>query len=526
MGMPVPENDLPSSNVVPESDLPDAVTPKKSKAIGDILPNIGLGEAVLSGITGMAAAPISGLAGGAAALMPGLPAGSGADVTNAVGNALTYQPRSELGQKIASGASSPFEWLANKADIAGEKVRENTDSPLLATAANTAIQSIPLVVGSAVSKVFNRPAAVAAREKATKLNAPIDKGIESARDAGLVMTPSQMEAGTIPKIIEGLAGEPKLAKLASEKNAPVINALIRKDVGLPEDVPISRVELAKIRKEEGKAYEAVKNSGTLQTDLSYKNDLANIRKSYDTAATDFAHRSENPFKKIIDGLDKKSFDAASAVEEIKLLRGDADTAYNSGNKSLGKAYKDMAQALDDQLLRHLQNTGPTKIHADYLAARQRIAKTYAADAALNDSTGNINAAMYANALKNGKKLSGEAETVARFAQQFPRSAQRSEKIGSTGPTIMDLLMATMGKEALLAGARPVARHGLLAGPIQDLMAGKGGEPVIRPLSTEIGLGMMAAEQKRRKEKGLPPLTLQELQAQQEPRNTALHGVRG
>lgn len=469
--------------------------PKKEKSIGDVLPNIGAGEGVLGLLSGALASPLAGIAGGAAALTPGLRPGIGADVVNKVTDTLTYQPRSEVGKKVVEYAAAPFEWLANKADTVGGNVTDSTGSPLLGTGANTAIQAIPMAVGGVASRLVNRPAAVAARAKAESLNAPIDAGVQAARDSGLVMTPSQMGAGLPPRIVEGLAGEPKLAKLASQKNAPTFNDLIRRDVGLPEDMPISRQSLADIRKTEGKAYEAVKSSGAIASDARYKLDLDRIVSSYDQAAKDFAHRSENPFKKVVEGLRKDRFDARSAVEEVKLLRDDADVAYAKGEKSLGKAYKDAAQALDDQILRHLEASGQARTHADYISARQRIAKTYAADAALNNTTGNIDAAVYARALKRGAPLSGPAKQVASFAQQFPRSAQRVEKIGSTGPTVFDLVTAAISKEALMAGARPLSRQALLSGPAQAVMAKKSYGPGIAQYGNEMGLAALLAEQR-------------------------------
>ena len=490
-------------------DTPSRFVPDDEPEENTVHPYVSAAEAIGNLATGAIAAPLSGLAGLAASALPGGRPGLGKEAVEGVQNALTYQPRSPMGQKMVEQATLPFQLLAEGADIAGGATTDATGSPLAGAAVNTAIQALPLAIGGTASRLVNRPSAVAKRTKTRSLNAPADAGVQAAREAGYVMTPSQAGGGKITKLIEGVSGEPKLAKLASEKNAAVTNALIRKDVGLPEDVPLSRNALANIRKEAGKAYEAVKQSGTIKTDVSYLNDLASITKSFDTAAADFAHRSANPFSKVMDGLKKKQFDASSAVEEVKLLRSDADTAYAAGDKSLGKAFRGAAQALDDQILRHLQRAGPTKAHADYIAARQKIAKTYAADKALNDTTGNINAAVYAKEFKKGR-LTGEGEKVGRFAAQFPREAQQVEKIGSTGPTLFDLGVATLGREALLLGARPVARHGLLTSPVQKSMAKRSYGPGIWKNGKEAGLAIIAAEQIRRQEEGLPPLKLNDI----------------
>lgn len=442
-----------------------------------------ISEPIAALATGAAGQVLGGLAGGAAALTPGLREGIGADVSQRVSDALTYRPKSAGGKAVMDVVSMPGEYLADKAGKAGQYVMDKTGSPLAATAVDTGIQALPMLVGGALGRAgvgTESAASIAARAAAKSKNAKIDAGITAARDAGYVLTPSDVGAGAIASTVESLSGSPKLAKQASRKNQGNTNDLIKRDVGLPEDLPGDRAAIAQIRADAGQAYEAVKNTGTITTDAKYASDLQNASKSYDTAAKDFAHRSENPFTKTLEGLSKDKFDAASAVEEVKLLRKDADKAYAQRDKALGKVYKQAAQALDDMIQRHVQKLAVTSdmsgdptiagMVRDYQAARTKIAKTYAADKALNDTTGNFDAGAYARALKSGKFLSGDAETVGRFAQQFPRSAQPVERLGSTGPTLVDLAGAALGKDALLLGARPAARAALLTGPAQRMFA--------------------------------------------------------
>lgn len=452
-----------------------------SSAARIFTPTVAAGETTLSLGTGMAGAVAGGLAGlgTAAGNILGFTEKQPGDVVRNVAGAMTYQPRTPEGRAVTGAVAAPFEWLAGKADQAGAAVTDATGSPVAGTAVNTAIQALPMAIGPAarVAGLGKSSAAKAfARAKEEALNAKRDAGLTVANKEGLRVPPSQADSGWIMRLIEGLAGEPKTAKLASQKNAPILNSLIRRDVGLPDDVPISRQALADIRKTEGAAYDKVKQVGQVAPDAKYFDDFAKITKSYDQSAKDFAHRSENPFKKTLDGLTKDKdgnpkagFDAASLVEEVKLLRSDADKAYRQGDPGLGKAFKTAAQAMDDMLERHIQQLAANDpqmagLVSDYQAARVRIAKTYAADKALNDATGNINAAVYAKAFKEGRPLTGEAAKVGRFAEQFPRSAQRTEKLGSTGPTIFDIGMAALGREALLMGARPLARQAVTAFP--------------------------------------------------------------
>lgn len=324
-----------------------------------------------------------------------------------------------------------------------------------------------------------------AKAKADKLEAPKLKAIKEASEAGYVLGPSETRqggvTGTVATTTEGLAGEPKIAKAASKKNAEVTERLVREDVGLPADEPISRESLKRIRSEAGEKYAVLKKIDTIDNDATYFSKLDEITSGYDTASESFPHRSENPFQKTIDGLRQKSMKGSAALEEVKLLRQEADKAYANRDASLGKAFKQAAEALDDSIDRHLtkmvEEKGADPKLADavseYRAARKQIAKTYQADAALNDTTGAIDAAAYRRALEKKKPLSGPGLTVARAAQAFPRMMQKPERLGNTGgPTMMDAGLAMLGGGKLdlaTVGGRPAARAALLSKPVQKII---------------------------------------------------------
>ena len=64
-------------------------------------------------------------------------------------------------------------------------------------------------------------------------------------------------------------------------------------------------------------------------------------------------------------------------------------------------------------------------------------------------------------------MSGDALKVAQFAQQFPRLAQKTDRIGSTEGTVMDAGLGMLGKTAALVPLRPLARTALLSDAAQD-----------------------------------------------------------
>lgn len=138
---------------------------------------------------GLAAIP-SGLAGLAALPRGGVDQAVG--VMSKVQNALTYKPKSQLGELATQAAAYPTNLLAKGADAAGTAVLEKTKSPLAATATNTAIQSIPMVVGG----VLSRRARVPEAEPAPTTEQLLQKGSEAykaAEDAGVSIKPGVLD---------------------------------------------------------------------------------------------------------------------------------------------------------------------------------------------------------------------------------------------------------------------------------------------------------------------------------------------
>jgi len=130
------------------------------------------GEALLHFGTAMVAMPLSGLAGLAAAPVPGLSAG---DTVRTVGSALTYQPRGEMGQAATELVNYPFEKLAEGAHWAGDKTLDATGSPGLATAVDTGIQALPIILAKKGSGAF------VLREEKASLISRVDE-VHSALD--------------------------------------------------------------------------------------------------------------------------------------------------------------------------------------------------------------------------------------------------------------------------------------------------------------------------------------------------------
>lgn len=269
--------------------------------------------------------------------------------------------------------------------------------------------------------------------------------------------------------------------------------------------PITRQSLNAIRAREGNVYAAVKASGEIASDQQYLNDIASLSSDVDSIITDFpdlaqaGHHGQGPgilsgvseIKTLQDGLRRDKFTANSAVELVKKLRREASAnlAWNVNDPAraaLGRAQKEAAGIVEDQVIRHLHATGKGQLAADFDKARTTIAKTYSVESALNEGTGNVVATKLASQLRNHKPLSGGLELAARFASAFPKAA--GEQTTSPGVSAVDALIGMAGGATIdpslfaLPVARIGARSALLSKPGQALA-----QPSYAPRNGLLGL---------------------------------------
>ena len=130
----------------------DAVRPSMGKQLALNNPMTAIAETGLNLASQGVALPVAGLAGIAAEAgnALGLTERKGADVVHAVGEAMTYQPRGEMGRAATEIATYPFQKLAEAGQWAGGKTLEATGSPLAATVVDTAVNALPMVIDPAI----------------------------------------------------------------------------------------------------------------------------------------------------------------------------------------------------------------------------------------------------------------------------------------------------------------------------------------------------------------------------------------
>ena len=207
--IPLEQSELPRRGFVPLVDaepkrgfLPLQAEPERpsmAKQLALENPATAIAETGLNLASQAMALPVAGLAGLAteAGNALGLTEKKGADVVHSVGEALTYQPRGEMGKQAAGIVAYPFEKLAEAGQWAGSKTLDATGSPALATAVDTTIQAVlPMVAGPAAKKggavVKER---LAGRAESNPIEA-IDGDLQNAQNrvSGVVAAQNEMPA--------------------------------------------------------------------------------------------------------------------------------------------------------------------------------------------------------------------------------------------------------------------------------------------------------------------------------------------
>lgn len=423
---------------VPKEWMPEPQGRGERFARGIINGPAGLAEAAGTALTGAAGVPLGGIAGLAGTLLPG-PQGQGANWSQNVSEALTYQPRTQQGQDITGAVAYLPKKLADIADVAGGKVSESTDSPLAGTAANVTLQSIPAMIARGIrGPVTSRMATAQSEGAADALRGSVkDRTLADARSEGYVVPPSAVEPSFIGNRLESIGGKAALGQEAAIRNQAITNKIARKEAGLADDAPITEKTLADARNQLAGPYREV------------------------AAVSQVAKR---------------------ALDQLKQVRFDAKDQWQYYNRLPDPKVKAKAEALDRKA-DHLETVidreatalGRPDLLSDLQKARVALAKNYDVEKALNVGSGDIDARVIGRMVdKRGDVMTGGLATIGKFANAFSPYVREASKIPTPGVSKSEALAAGlfgMGTSAM--GMGPVgAALPFLGGPARSLALSK------------------------------------------------------
>ncbi len=419
---------------------------------------LGFQESQLAGATGS----IGGMAGGIAYL-GSLARGRSPEEAEAdragLANALTYSPRTEEGKKQTAAMADAASYLGQKqGEYLGEKVADVTGSPALGAAANVAANIPQYLLGAkAGEKGLGE-----APEPPVRPPTDQEVSLKKAQDLGYVVPPATTNPTLLNRGIEGVAGKTSVAQAASIKNQAVTNSLVRSELGLPEEAPLTHDTLDDYRAQQSPAYEAVKAIPQIQFGPQYAKELSGLTKTSDKIAStlpDYKATGAQQVQDLVKSLQPQNgvMDGETAVELSKSLRSEATAYMQSAGRTgdptartLGSAYRGAATAVENAIQDHLEKTGQPELATNWDTARRNIAKSYSVEQAL-DGAGNVDAGKLGKQLIKGKPLSGNLEAAADFANAFPKAS----KVGASKesmPGISPLDIGYAGAAALGMGA--------------------------------------------------------------------------
>jgi hypothetical protein len=373
---------------------------------------------------------------------------AGQDYTQAVGNAFDESKLAGLapeGPSIIRGAPTAGRLLKEEAGIARE-----------------ALPSLPKreLTGEALKK----------------------QGVlqQSVKEGYVVPPKDAPTAGIATKALGSWSGKIKTEQSASIRNQEVTNNLVKKELGLPEQHPITPESLNAIREDSGKAYKAITRRGTpFAADPEYYKAVRSIGGITNELAEKYPNIGKNPeIEKIRDDLRVAEHDPEHAIELTKILRKQgnanrmaAERTADPKTRALADAQLRGAKAVEDLIERNLQKEGNTKLLENFRAARKKIAQTYDVERVL-DPSGNVVAGKLA---KKADKVTGGLKKVADFASQFPKATQNASRLGGEEDySVLDVAGAAAAGDhnslAAMVLGRPLARKAALSGPVQRSLA--------------------------------------------------------
>ena len=416
-----------------------------------------------------------------------------------VQRSLTYQPRSPVAQAIQK--YNPLQVPGMITDYVGRKtsdvIRGDAD-----------VDSLRGRIGSGVREAINQTPNVLlptyAEEQKAKVperQARLDVLREQNAPKDLIRNQSQ-QAGLITPV-EGhsiIPGINKVNEFTSDANAAKMTKLVKEEVGIPENKPLTAETLKEIRDANGGAYQKIIDEGNKITHniLSEskvippkirRDSLGNpvevepgktipsktetkggfkisdeVKKplldAYDTLVNEIKESPETfkyraPTLRLLKEYIKKDvMTPESTIEAIKQLRADATADFKAhattgspGKLSSAMTRQEIARMLESSIDENLGKTAEGKAFlSDMKAARKKIAQTYVLENAI-DEAGNVNAAKL-HAMDKGQ-LSGNLKLISQFYDQFPEVA-KMPKNAKAPLKVFDYILAGTGHLGLAA----------------------------------------------------------------------------
>lgn len=401
------------------------------------------------------------------------PAKQGSPQARAAGEAMAakareqfYQPRTQTSQEIMNALAPVME--------AGGAI-PSVNALQMGQAAGPAMRAVGDVRAAQMGSFAERNARVAAPAEAalqaervaeSTRNAPRIEAAQAARKYDIAVNPADANPTKGNKVKAVLAGNKGLDAQFSLDNVQKFNAAAAKEMGLPENMPLTKPAFTEARNLASGPYRAVEKLPVLEAPADVLGKIAKLKgdESLIGGAT-----SNAEIAKLVDDA-QAHISAGMAgddiLKNIRQMRSKAQRTYKAMGATpdqidVADARMGIANALEDLIDSNIQDP---KLLSDFRKARVAMAKTYAYEAATDLNTGNLDPQAIAKITAASNELTGTIADIGKIAGNFPSVSQGTNVSYSALPTLT---------RSGLGGSVGYALGSTVGMPLQGSIAGAG-----------------------------------------------------
>lgn len=380
------------------------------------------------------------------------------------------EPTRQLMEFIGTNISKGTKWLSEQTGLPESDV---------ANMAGTLTLAAPQVAGAARRAVtpamqdlaaITKGPGIERRSMASYARGPQLDAAKEAQRLGIALHPSEVAPGGGARIAATVAG-PKTAQKIVEANRPRVTQIARDELGLAPEQSLAGKEAFDMAREQlAGPYNEIRAIPNIKIDdatVARLDDLKLSKNSIDV-------QDKKTVKKVNAALDsaqqilRDGVSGAQLLDDISNLRKKAKRTYDSQSADADAfVLADTRLALANRLEAMIDNSvADPQLLARYRDARQKMARTYAYEAATDFNTGMVDVGKLARVTAKDNALTGDIASLGQIAGNYPSAFK------STPATWLDKAI-TLGARSSPAGAVGAALGAQMGGDITSAIIGGG-----------------------------------------------------
>jgi hypothetical protein len=410
--------------------IPSARTP--DRGVMDYL--MGIPETAVTAGTGILKGAVAPFAAVAGELLGGVntPQGraQGARFGKNVETALTYTPQTQTAQDVVGYAGEKLQGVDFSAIPFAQGATAAAFAPAAARQAATAVRNEAGYLKSAVDQIPSVKASGEARVAESYARGPQIDAANLAQKYDISLDPAASNPSMRNRVRTGLIGSADLDNRLSENNRPKWANIVKKDLGLGDDVSLTDPKIydnVRARDDIAGPYETVRNikQVIVDTDALKKLDKLRAKELYvdDGQAAQVGTYLDNLKTELL-----KGGDGTKLLDTIRLMRQQASDVFRAvgpldpNAKAMADAKIGAAKVLESLIDNNLPNA---KAREAFVNARTKMAQTYDMESATNFGTGQIDPNVFAKLVSKGEPVTGVVADIGKIASNFPEIAALS-----------------------------------------------------------------------------------------------------